>query len=68
MLCILAMREEYKLGKLKVKRRGPLPAFQDAAGRAHEGPDHYHSGSSLVEHFEAERPYAGHLADKERRI
>ncbi len=27
------MRKEYDLGKLKVKRRGPLPAFRDAAGR-----------------------------------
>ena len=25
------MRQEYELSKLKVKRRGPLPAFRDAA-------------------------------------
>lgn len=27
------MREEYDLAKMKVKRRGPLPVFRDAAGR-----------------------------------
>jgi hypothetical protein len=27
------MKQEYELSKLKVKRRGPLPAFRDAAGR-----------------------------------
>ncbi len=27
------MRQHYELSKLKVKRRGPPPAFRDAAGR-----------------------------------
>jgi hypothetical protein len=31
------MKKEYELAKLKVKRRGPLPAFRDAAGRPVNG-------------------------------
>jgi uncharacterized protein (DUF4415 family) len=54
------MREEYELGKLKVKRRGPLPAFRDAAGRPMKVRITISLDQDLVAHFkgEAEKPGA----------
>ena len=55
------MREEYELGKLKVKRRGPLPAFQDAAGRPMKVRITITLDQDLVEHFKAEAGRPGAL-------
>ena len=45
------MRKEYDLGKLKVKRRGPLPAFRDAAERPMKVRITITLDQDLVEHF-----------------
>jgi uncharacterized protein (DUF4415 family) len=55
------MREEYELGKLKVKRRGPLPAFQDAVGRPMKVRITITLDQDLVEHFKAEAAKPGAL-------
>jgi uncharacterized protein (DUF4415 family) len=55
------MKEEYELGKLKVKRRGPLPAFQDAAGRPMKVRITITLDQDLVEHFKAEAEKPGAL-------
>ena len=55
------MREEYELGKLKVKRRGPLPAFRDAAGRPMKVRITITLDQDLVEHFKAEATRPGAL-------
>jgi uncharacterized protein (DUF4415 family) len=55
------MKEEYDLGKLKVKRRGPLPAFQDAAGRPMKVRITITLDQDLVEHFKAEAAKPGAL-------
>ena len=55
------MREEYELGKLKVKRRGPLPAFRDAAGRPMKVRITITLDQDLVEHFKAEAAKPGAL-------
>jgi predicted DNA binding CopG/RHH family protein len=55
------MREEYELGDLKVKRRGPLPAFRDAAGRPMKIRITISLDQDLVEHFKAEAAKPGAL-------
>jgi uncharacterized protein (DUF4415 family) len=55
------MREEYELGALKVKRRGPLPAFRDAAGRPMKIRITISLDQDLVEHFKAEAAKPGAL-------
>lgn len=55
------MREEYELGKLKVKRRGPLPAFSDAAERPMKVRITISLDQDLVEHFKGEAAKAGAL-------
>ena len=55
------MREEYELDKLKVKRRGPLPAFQDAARRPMKVRITITLDEDLVEHFKAEAAKPGAL-------
>jgi uncharacterized protein (DUF4415 family) len=55
------MREEYELADLKVKRRGPLPAFRDAAGRPMKIRITISLDQDLVEHFKAEAAKPGVL-------
>jgi uncharacterized protein (DUF4415 family) len=55
------MRQEYELSKLKVKRRGPLPAFRDAAGRPMKVRITITLDQDLVEHFKAEAARPGAL-------
>jgi uncharacterized protein (DUF4415 family) len=55
------MKEEYELGKLKVKRRGPLPDFQDAIGRPMKVRITITLDQDLVEHFKAEAAKPGAL-------
>lgn len=55
------MREEYDLGKLKVKRRGPLPAFRDDAGRPVKIRITITLDQELVDHFKAEAAKPGAL-------
>ncbi|HEX4965766.1 MAG TPA: BrnA antitoxin family protein [Thermoanaerobaculia bacterium] len=55
------MRQEYELSKLKVKRRGPLPAFRDAAGRPIKVRITITLDQDLVEHFKAEAAKPGAL-------
>lgn len=55
------MREEYELSKLKVKRRGPLPTFQDAVGRPMKVRITITLDQDLVEHFKAEAAKPGAL-------
>jgi uncharacterized protein (DUF4415 family) len=55
------MREEYDLAKLKVKRRGPLPAFRDAAGRPIKVRITITLDQDLVEHFKTEAAKPGAL-------
>ena len=54
------MREEYELRKLKVKRRGPLPAFQDTA-KPMKVRITITLDQDLVEHFKAEAAKPGSL-------
>src|SRR4051812_25498092 len=55
------MRKEYEISKLKVKRRGPLPAFRDAAGRPMKVRITITLDQDLVEHFKAEAAKPGAL-------
>jgi uncharacterized protein (DUF4415 family) len=55
------MRKEYELGKLKVKRRGPLPALSEAAGRPMKVRITITLDQDLVEHFKAEATKPGAL-------
>src|SRR5437763_1869425 len=55
------MRKEYELGKLKVKRRGPLPALRDDAGRPMKVRITITLDQDLVEHFKAEAAKPGAL-------
>jgi uncharacterized protein (DUF4415 family) len=55
------MREEYELGKLKVKRRGPLPEFRDTTGRPMKVRITITLDQDLVEHFKAEAAKPGAL-------
>lgn len=55
------MKKEYDLAKLKVKRRGPLPAFRDAAGRPVKVRITITLDQDLVEHFKAEAAKPGAL-------
>jgi uncharacterized protein (DUF4415 family) len=55
------MKEEYDLAKLKVKRRGPRPAFRDAAGRPIKVRITITLDQDLVEHFKAEAAQPGAL-------
>jgi len=55
------MRKEYELDKLKVKRRGPLPAFRDAAGRPMKVRITITLDQDLVEHFKTEAAKPGSL-------
>jgi uncharacterized protein (DUF4415 family) len=55
------MRQDYELSKLKVKRRGPLPAFCDAAGRPMKVRITITLDQDLVEHFKAEAAKPGAL-------
>lgn len=55
------MREEYELDKLKVKRRGPLPAFREAEGRSMKVRITITLDQDLVEHFKAEAAKPGAL-------
>ena len=55
------MREDYELRKLKVKRRGPLPAFRDAAERSMKVRITITLDQELVEHFKAEAAKPGAL-------
>jgi uncharacterized protein (DUF4415 family) len=55
------MRKEYDLTKLKVKRRGPLPAFRDAAERPLKVRITITLDQDLVEHFKAEAAKPGAL-------
>ncbi|HEX3130100.1 MAG TPA: BrnA antitoxin family protein [Thermoanaerobaculia bacterium] len=55
------MKKEYELGKLKIKRRGPLPAFQDTAGRPMKVRITITLDQDLVEHFKAEAAKPGAL-------
>lgn len=55
------MREEYDLAKLKVKRRGPLPAFRDAAERPVNIRITITLDQDLAEHFKAEAAKPGAL-------
>ena len=55
------MRKEYDLAKLKVKRRGPLPAFRDATGRPTKVRVTITLDQDLVEHFKAEAAKPGAL-------
>ena len=54
------MREEYELSKLKVKRRGPLPAFHDTA-RPMKVRITITLDQDLVDHFKAEATKPGAL-------
>jgi uncharacterized protein (DUF4415 family) len=55
------MREEYELGKLKVKRRGPLPAFRDISERPMKVRITITLDQDLVEHFKVEATKPGAL-------
>jgi uncharacterized protein (DUF4415 family) len=55
------MKKEYDLAKLKVKRRGPLPAFRDAAERPVKVRITITLDQDLVEHFKAEAAKPGAL-------
>src|SRR5689334_8449961 len=55
------MREEYDLRKLKVKRRGPLPAFRDASERPIKVRITIALDQELVEYFRAEAAKPGAL-------
>ena len=55
------MRQEYDLAKLKVKRRGPLPAFRDAEGRPMKVRITITLDQDLVEHFKAQAAKPGAL-------
>ena len=55
------MRPDYELSKLKVKRRGPLPAFRDGAGRPMKVRITITLDQDLVEHFKAEAAKPGAL-------
>ena len=55
------MREEYELDKLRVKRRGPLPAFRDATGRSMKVRITITLDQDLVDHFKAEAAKPGAL-------
>jgi uncharacterized protein (DUF4415 family) len=55
------MRKEYELSKLKIKRRGPLPAFRDAAGRPMKVRITITLDQDLVEHFKTEAAKPGAL-------
>jgi uncharacterized protein (DUF4415 family) len=55
------MRQEYEPSKLKVKRRGPLPAFRDAAERPLKVRITITLDQDLVEHFKSEAAKAGAL-------
>jgi uncharacterized protein (DUF4415 family) len=55
------MRQEYELNKLKVKRRGPLPAFRDAAERPLKIRITITLDQDLVEHFKSEAAKPGAL-------
>ncbi len=55
------MRKDYELSKLKVKRRGPLPAFRDAAERPMQVRITITLDQDLVEHFRAETAKPGAL-------
>lgn len=55
------MREEYELSKLKIKRRGPLPAFRDAAERPMKVRITITLDQDLVDHFKAEAAKPGAL-------
>ena len=55
------MREEYEHDQLKVKRRGPLPAFRDAAGRPMKVRITITLDQDLVDHFKAEAAKPGAL-------
>jgi uncharacterized protein (DUF4415 family) len=55
------MRQDYDLGKLKVKRRGPLPAFREAEGRPMKVRITITLDQDLVDHFKAEAAKPGAL-------
>ena len=55
------MKKENELSKLKVKRRGPLSAFRDAAGRPMKVRITITLDQDLVEHFKAEAAKPGAL-------
>jgi uncharacterized protein (DUF4415 family) len=55
------MKKEYDLTTLKIKRRGPLPAFRDAAGRPIKVRITITLDQDLVEHFKAEAAKPGAL-------
>jgi uncharacterized protein (DUF4415 family) len=55
------MKKEYDLAKLKVKRRGPLPAFRDAEARPTKVRITITLDQDLVEHFKAEAAKPGAL-------
>ncbi|HBL28077.1 MAG TPA: hypothetical protein DD490_14690 [Acidobacteria bacterium] len=55
------MREEYELGTLKVKRRGPLPAFRDTTGLPMKVHITVSLDQDLAEHFQAEAEKPGAL-------
>lgn len=55
------MRKEYDLSKLKVKRRGPLPAFRDPTGRPAKVRITITLDQDLVEHFKSEAAKPGAL-------
>jgi uncharacterized protein (DUF4415 family) len=55
------MKKEYDLTKLKVKRRGPLPAFRDAEGRPVKVRITITLDQDLVEHFKTEAAKPGAL-------
>lgn len=55
------MRKEYDLSKLKVKRRGPLPAFRDPTGRSTKVRITITLDQDLVEHFKSEAAKPGAL-------
>jgi uncharacterized protein (DUF4415 family) len=53
------MREDYDLAKLKVKRRGPLPAFRDVTERPVNIRITITLDQDLAEHFKAEASKPG---------
>jgi uncharacterized protein (DUF4415 family) len=55
------MREEYELAKLKVKRRGPLPAFREPAERPNKVRITITLDQDLVQHFKKEAAKPGAL-------